>query len=193
LVPRGTTKYFARAVSLLLCLAMPALAPAQRARAEADRPPFRFQLIEFSMRLERAFHGVECPEYAIEVKGDGTGRCSCNPSKGVAGRFAAFAVSRAALRDLLSTLYRGDFFDLKSEYQGRAEVSVDSAGTVTVGGVLVMPNPGHRSVFTVRIGDYSKRVTVKTGDHPEVLERLTQQMDDMAASACGALAGTDGD
>ena len=156
------------------------------------KPPSEFQLTDFSMTLSRTFHATECPEYTVEVRGDGTGTSSCSQPPARESRSADFPVSEGALKELIRTLYSGDFFELKAKYRGSSTVSVDSTGTVQLGGVIIMPNPGRRSLFTVRIGEYNKRVAVFPGHHPCVLDDLAQQIDDLAAKAYGGVTGAAG-
>ena len=155
-------------------------------------PPFKFQLTDFSIALSRAFHETECPEYTVRVRGDGTGTSSCGLAAVRVDRSADFPVSEGALKELIRTLYSGDFFELKSKYRGSQHVSVDSLGLVQLVGVMMFPNPGRRSVFTVRIGEYTKRVAVFPGTHPCVLDYLEQQIDDIVAEAKGRTTDTEG-
>ena len=106
-----------------------------------------------------------------------------------------FEVSQQALLSLIETLYKEDFFGLRPEYEYLFSASIDSTGVVSVSrsvdprGLLsppeagVRPPPGTREVFTVQIGEYSKTVTVVAADHPDALDSLKRQIDEIAAAA----------
>ena len=190
---RNTTRH---RVTVLCCLVLCVVGASSAVRGASPEtqgePPLEFQLTEFSMTLSRTFHENECSEYTVEVRGDGTGTSTCRRPPVFEARSADFPVSEGALSHLISTLHSGDFFELKPEYRGSRSVSVDSLGMVQLWGVISCPNPGRRSVFTVRIGEYTKRVAVFPGTHPCVLDYLERQIDDIVGQAHGEVSDAEG-
>jgi len=189
---RMTSCRVAGVLALVLCCAVAPSVTAQAGDPETEQPPARFLLSEFSLTLSRAFHTWECPSYTIEVGGPGWGQCSCRKMRVGRDRSTQFHVPEDAVRELLRTLFQGDFFRLRSEYCGSPVVSVDPSGVVQVGEVRACPNPGRVSAFTVRIGAYTKSVIVRPGEHPDVLDSLEEQLDLIAGGTYREIVGTEG-
>ena len=187
-----------RLASVLACCAVLAAALPSAGTEEdlsASGVPSEFLLSDFKVTLRRVVHSPHCQDYTVTIAGEGTGVCHCHEIVWGSGARLEFEVSRQALLSLIETLYKEDFFGLRPEYRYLFSVSIDSAAMVSVSrsldpdGLLsppeagVRPPPGRREAFTVQIGEYSKTVTVVAADHPDVLDSLERQIDEIAAAA----------
>ncbi len=176
-------------IALLVVLLNAALASvALGAPAEAEsEPPYEFELADFSITLERAFHESECPSYVVTLCGDGTAECECTGGRGDPIGRVGFSVPQHSLMSLIKLIYREDFFGLRPVYSTRHWVRVGAGGFVSVGRARIRPQPGSRQVFTVRIGEYEKQVVIKVGDHPTLLDDLEDRIDELAGAAYAEL------
>ena len=168
------------------CVLMVCLSPACSAYAEGSGStttdfPHEFPLADFTVTLERSFYDMDCPRYRVTIRGDGTGESACGYTGASGELHADFAVLPETLHSILKTLYFGDFFRLSPEYSVQRSVSVDSSGIVRAGGRAVFSSG--RAVFSVRIGEQTKSVTVLSADHPDVLDDLEQQIDKASLGA----------
>ena len=160
---------------LMACLSSPCSAYAEGSGSTTTDFPHEFSLADFAVTLERSVYDMDCPDYTVTIRGDGTGESVCGYA-GAGGELRAdFAVPPETLHSILKTLYLGDFFRLSPEYSIQRSVSVDSSGIVRAGGRAVFSSG--RAVFSVRIGEQTKSVTVLSADHPDVLDDLEQQID----------------
>ena len=165
------------AVGFIVFLLLVSIAHSREAEV-SDEPtsPSTYKLEEVSFLLERGFCHGECPIYSVEVLGNGTVFYNGERHVRVEGQEPGFVTYQQVLQ-LLDAFYDAGFQDFKSAYHSKGETRVDDDGQVSVLHVVTKGTP--RMVVTLRIGDYSKRVSFQAGYAPKELIDLAEFIDEV--------------
>lgn len=96
---------------------------------ECPWPPAPYAIESVLMKLERSPCFGACPEYSVEVHGDGRVIYEGRRFVRVEGRQEA-QIDRAAVEDLLNAFYDAHFFAMEAEYREHRYPCVDANGLV---------------------------------------------------------------
>ena len=157
--------------------------------SQASALPSKYMLRDVSFLLERGFCHGECPIYSVEVLGSGTVFFGGERHVRVEGEASGF-VSHEQVLELLSAFFDAGFPDLNDMYLSKREARVDDDGEVSMLHIVTKGPP--RTVLTLRIGEYSKRVSYQATYAPRELLDLALFMDELVDSKQWIVEDTEG-
>ncbi len=147
--------------------------------SQASALPSTYKLRDVSFLLERGFCHGECPIYSVEVLGNGTVFFSGERHVRIEGQASGF-VSHEQVLELLNAFFDAGFPDLNDMYFSKREAQVNDDGQVSMLHIVTKGPP--RTVLTLRIGEYSKRVSYQAEYAPRELLDLALFMDELVDS-----------
>jgi len=167
---------------VFFCLIAGCLARAAEVRCDPARvakPPLEFRLEEFSVKLWRGPCAVGCPVYTVVVNGSGLVAYYGEDNVARPGEQLA-TIPRADVEEILDAVYEAGVLGMADKYLSRLEPRVTEGGTVIL--EYRGASGSARTVITIRIRDFQKRIVFQPEYAPRELVELAETVEEAAGT-----------
>jgi hypothetical protein len=158
---------------------VPAGPQAGGAGSAAGRAPLEYKLSEAMITLSRGPCGGDCPVYNVAASGGGEIVYYGEGNVETTGEQFAPILREDFVR-LLEAVYDAGFMGMRDSYLSGQAVTVGEGGTVMV--EYLGATGEQRSILTVTVKGFVKRVVFQPRYAPEELERLADLIDELTRS-----------